>query len=80
MSADPRFVREGKSRLAWLQGQYGRAIAALNVKDHEAAAPFRDYVRALRGECAAMRVQAVNDRQRIAYLKGRLDALEGIAR
>jgi len=57
---------------------FAAAMGWLRDEWPEGAEAIQGYVRELRGECAAARVTAKANATEIAYLEGRLDALEGI--
>ena len=76
-SAEPRVERSPMQARKQGGKSYGSVIEALEQRDPAHAAIVREYVRALRGECAATRVELKEAHKEIAYLEGRLDALEG---
>jgi len=70
MRAKPHFTAQTKmpfaAAMSWIRDEWP-----------EGAEAVQGYVRGLRGECAAARVKAKANATEIAYLEGRLDALEG---
>lgn len=71
MRAKPRFDGHTKmpfaAAMGWLKDEWTEGHAAI-----------QGYVRELRAECAAARVKVKEREKEIAYLEGRLDALEGL--
>jgi len=70
MREKPRFDKHTRSPFA-------SAMGWLRDEWPEGGDAIQSYVRELRAECAAARVKAKANATEIAYLEGRLDALEG---